>query len=59
VMIMWQPLQSVRRVFGSTLEDWVLNVLLAAAIVLASVGVRQCSTDHHVAAVVAPVQPCR
>ncbi|HEY6066366.1 MAG TPA: hypothetical protein VIY96_09435 [Thermoanaerobaculia bacterium] len=58
-MSMWHPMQSVRRVFGSTVEDWVLNVLLAAAIVLASVGVRQCSTDQRSGGSVAHAQPCR
>ncbi|HMA17217.1 MAG TPA: hypothetical protein VKS03_02165 [Thermoanaerobaculia bacterium] len=58
-MSMWHPLQKFRLVFGSTVEDWVLNVLLAAAIVLASVGVRQCSADQHNRGPVAHVQPCR
>jgi hypothetical protein len=46
VEVMWQPVQRAGRVFGSTIEDWVLNVLLAVTIVLAVFGVRQCSADH-------------
>jgi hypothetical protein len=47
VEVMWQPVQRAGRVFGSTIEDWVLNVLLAVMIVLAVFGVRQCSADHR------------
>ena len=39
-------IQSVARLVGTTFEDWLLAVIVVAAIALTVVGVRGCTDDY-------------